>query len=106
MDLSTVEVDHTVLVSEDQHRMVRCIHSPTGTSPLRWRSIAHWAVVVGDPSSENGVVTSEMVRDGDGVTHLTKLNVKLSSKLVERAIVMGYTRMSDEEIGDKGKIPC
>jgi len=95
MNLTTVE---TVLVSEGQPRMVWCIHSPTGTSLLHWRPIAHWVVVVGDLSSEDGVVTSEMDRDGDEVIHVTKPNVKLPSELVERAVVMGYTRMTDEEI--------
>jgi len=96
---TTIEPDRTI--SGDQYRVVRRMSSPTGTSRLLLQSIAHWGIIVGDPSSQDGVLTSEMVRNGDEVTHETTPHVTLPSANVKHAIVLGYTRMTDMEIRHK-----
>lgn len=106
MNLTASEPVPTVLISGAQPRVVLRISSPTGTYRLPWQSIAHWSIIVGNPGSEGGVLRSDMVRNGDKVTHETMFHVRLPSANAKHAVVLGYTGKTDEEIRSEGENPA
>jgi hypothetical protein len=90
-------------------RAVRRLSSPSGAvlgSQLPWGSIAHQALVIGDPNDKDGVVRSELFRiDAKNVKQ--KTSSKLSSFMVRQlkeADILGYTLMSNLEIQQTGKL--
>ena len=93
-----------------QHRPVRYMFTPTRLyfgSRLPCDSVSHQAVVVGDPNSPDGVLTSELRPFGaNQVEHETHYAVMLAPsqvKRLNRAAVLGYTQMTDREILREGE---
>jgi len=91
-------------------RPVRYMFTPTGLyfgSQLPCASVAHQAIVVGDPNGGDGILTSELRRIGSNeVEQETQFHVTLSPAIVDRlnkAAVIGYTQMTDREILQEGK---
>jgi hypothetical protein len=90
-------------------RPIRYMSTPT-TLPFSIRlpcvSVAHKALVVGDPNSPDGVLTSELRPISDnGVEEETHFHVMLSPAMVaqlNRAAVIGYTYMDNQEILREG----
>jgi hypothetical protein len=93
-----------------ESRPVRYLFTPTGpyfSSQLPCASVAHQAIIVGDPNGQGGVLTSELRRIGSNkVEQETKFHVTLANTTVEqlnKAAVIGYTQMTDREILREGK---
>ena len=93
-----------------ESRPVRYLFTPTGpyfSSQLPCASVAHQAIIVGDPNGQGGVLTSELRRiGGNKVEQETKFHVTLANTTVEqlnKAAVIGYTQMTDREILREGK---
>jgi hypothetical protein len=75
-------------------------------SRLPCASVAHKALVVGDPNNPAGVLTSELRPIGaNGVEQETHFHIILAPSMVEqlnRAAVIGYTHMNNQEILQEG----
>jgi hypothetical protein len=91
-------------------RPVRYMFTPTGLyfgSQLPCASVAHQAIVVGDPNGGDGVLTSELRRiGGNKVEQETRFHVTLPPAMADhlnKAAVIGYTQMTDGEILQEGK---
>jgi len=80
-----------------QRRAVRYKYSPTTTSILFGsRSVAHQVTAIGDPRTQVGVVTFELVKIGNEVSYEFTRPPAATVNVADR--VIGYTEMSDEEI--------
>jgi hypothetical protein len=66
-----------------------------------FKSVAHWAIAVGDPRCQYGVVVFELLRAGNKIIyHITRPPF---STVDVRHQVIGYTDMSDAEIEQYGE---
>jgi hypothetical protein len=99
-------------IPKQQPRPVRDMFTPTQLrfcSQLPWNSVSHQAIVVGDPTSPDGVLISELRRPekNNKIIHTTKTRMLSSTRVEElkKAPIYGYTFKTDEEIGQYGK-PC
>jgi hypothetical protein len=106
--MSIAKLDATI--PKRQPRPVRFMFTPTGLhfgSQFPFVSIAHQAVVVGDPNSRDGVLTSELRRiDRNDVEQQTIFPATLAPATVEelkKATIIGYTQKTDGEIFHAGK---
>jgi hypothetical protein len=84
--------------------------TPTGLhvgSQFPFVSLAHQAVVVGDPNGRDGILTSELRRiNRNDVEQQTVFPVMLAPARIEelnKATIIGYTQKTDGEIFQEGK---
>jgi hypothetical protein len=83
------------------------MYTATGLRFLSSESVAHQSVVVGEPNGRHGIVKSELRRTGNGVEQKTNVYVKLPRTLIKKlnkTAVIGFTRMTDQEIVQEGML--